>query len=211
MKSEGNPRAVLKVECTWLHCIFVEPYKCRAMLKKIGLLIFGLIILLIIAVIGIPTDLISDEISPADVAKCEEFANIIVKNQTQINKDVLAHADTGDCLRYIIANEGDLNKLFGNIPKSENKKLADLVRSKFCEQIEVSEAKDCIKFQVKTSFHGLFFIGAYRQLYLIYENKPKCNCKDNPAGFPNSAEYVKLIKGHMYKVKVKFPNRYFGC
>jgi hypothetical protein len=181
------------------------------MLKKIALVITSLFILLIVAIVGIPTDFISDEISPADVAKCEEFANIIVKNQGQISKNVLAHADTGNCLRYSIANEDDLNKLFSNIPKSENNKLTDLVHSKFCEQIEISEAKDCIKFQVKTSFHGLFFIGAYRQLYLIYENKPGCNCKDNPVGYPNSAEYVKPIKGHMYKVKVKFPNRYFGC
>lgn len=168
--------------------------------------------LLFLLIIGIPTDFISDEISAEYSYKCEKIAELVTKNSKNINPALSVNAPAnGKCIRYNIRTTKDIDKLFTQIDEQDKNELLALVGSSFFERIEISEATDCIMFQLKSSFHGLFLVGSYKTLFLIYEQNPECNCSSNPIGYPNYPDYVKKIKDHWFKVKVKTSQRYFGC
>jgi hypothetical protein len=181
-------------------------------LKKI-IIFFGIIIaLLFLFLVGITTDFFTDKIDEANIAKCKEVVSIIERNKDFIKDSISKDAvGNGDCIRYFIKNSSDVNKLFSKISDEDKNKLTELVDSNFCEYIEIGEPKNCIMFRMKTSTHNLPIIGKYKAIFIIYEDMPTCNCKDNPIGDPNYAEYVKKLSENWYQTKVGISKRYFGC
>jgi hypothetical protein len=175
-----------------------------------------LVILFFLFIVGITTDVSSDNIDDSDLLKCKEIVGIVDRNKEFINDSIIKEATRGGfgnsaCIRYGVVNKNDIDKLFSKINMTDKKRFEELVESKFCEYIEISEAKDCIMFQMRTSRHNWAIIGKYKQLFVIYEDKPICNCKDNPIGDPNYAEFVKKISDKWYITKVGISKRYFGC
>ena len=189
----------------------------RFLLLSIGTTSAILGTLYFLFIIGITTDFSSDKIEDNELAKCKEIVSIIDRNKEFINKRLVDEAIKGfkdsSCIGYLIENKTDIIKLFSKINSVDSTKLVDLVGSKFCEYIEISEPKDCIMFQMRRSRHNWAIIGEYKILYVIYENKPNCNCKDNPIGNQNFVEYVKKISDNYYLTKVRQSSNkwYFGC
>ncbi|MEG1238179.1 hypothetical protein NLG42_15550 [Flavobacterium plurextorum] len=185
------------------------------MKKKLIILlgsIFILIGLFFLFVVGITTDFISDEIEASEIAKCKEIVSIIDRNSNFIKDSISLNADgDGKCIRYYIENNEDISKLFSKINIQDKQKFQQLLNTKFCQYIEISEAKNCIMFCIKTSEHDYSIVGAYKKMFIIYEKDPICNCKDNPIGYPNYPEYVKVLSKNWYQTKVNVSKRHFGC
>ena len=188
----------------------------KILLISIGSILGLFVALFFLFLVGITTDVSSDNIDDSDLLKCKEIVGIIDRNKEFINESIVKEATSGGfgnsaCIRYGVDNKSDIDKLFSKINSTDKKRFEELVESKFCEYIEISEPKDCIMFQMRTSRHNWAIIGKYKQLFVIYENKPNCNCKDNPIGDPNYAEFVKKISNNWYITKVGISKRYFGC
>ncbi|MNK79330.1 hypothetical protein D3C87_989950 [compost metagenome] len=185
------------------------------MKKKLLILfatIFSLIGLFFLFLLGITTDFLSDEVETSKIEKCKEIVSIINRNSKFINDSLSIDAPAdGKCIRYYIKNSNDINNLFSKIKTSDKQKLKQLIDSKFCEYIEIGEAENCIMFCIKTSIHNYKIVGAYKKMFIIYEKKPECNCKDNPIGDPIYPDYVKTLSKNWYQTKVNVPKRYFGC
>jgi len=188
---------------------------------KIALILLGSVLTIFIAlfflfVVGITTDVSSDKIDDSDLLKCKEIVGIIDRNKEFINESIVKEATSDGfgnsaCIRYGVNNKSDIGNLFSKINSADKKRFEELIESKFCEYIQISEPKDCIMFQMRTSRHNWAIIGRYKKLFVIYENKPICNCKDNPIGDPNYAEFVKIISDNWYITKVGISKRHFGC
>ena len=177
-----------------------------------GLTIAILIVVFFLSVIGITTDFSSDKIENSEIVKCKENVDINERNKEFINDSITKDAvGDGACIRYRIENAKDINKLFSKISIADKLRLTELIDSKFCESVEIGEPKNCIMFRMKTSRRDWSIIGKYKELFIIYEKTPTCNCKDNPIGYPNYPEYVKKLSENWYQTKVEISNRYFGC
>lgn len=184
----------------------------KKILISLGATITALIMFFFLFVIGITTDFSSDKIDDTDIAKCKEVVDIINRNKEFINESISKDAaGDGECIRYVIENRKDINRLFSKISDKDKNRFIELVDSKFFEYIEIGEPKNCVMFCMKTSSHDWSIIGKYKSLFIIYEKTPTCNCKDNPIGYPNYPKYVKKLSENWYQTKVKISNRYFGC
>lgn len=177
-----------------------------------GLTTVTLITLFFLFVVGITTDFSTDKIDNRELAKCKEIVGIIDRNKDFINDSITKDAvGDGACIRYLIQNSKDVNNLFLKISIADKNRFTELVDSRFCESIEIGEAKNCIMFCMKTTRHNWSIIGKYKEIFIIYEKTPACNCKDNPIGAPNYLEYVKKLSENWYQTKVGISKRYFGC
>ncbi|CAM4003334.1 Lipoprotein [Flavobacterium branchiophilum] len=180
--------------------------------KKI-LIFSGLIIsLFFLFIFGITTDFLTDKIDVDKITKCKEIVSIVERNKEFIKDSISKDAaGNGECIRYYIKKSSDIDKLFSKINNEDKNKFSELFDSNFCEYIEISEPKNCIMFCMKTSLNNLPIIGKYKAIFIIYEDKPTCNCKDNPIGDPNYAEYVRKLSENWYQTKVGISKRHFGC
>ncbi|KFF04538.1 hypothetical protein [Flavobacterium reichenbachii] len=184
----------------------------KKILISFGLITISLIVLFFVFLIGITTDFLSDKIEDADIVKCKEIVTIIERNKAFIKDSISKDADgDGECIRYFIENEKDIDKLFSKISQTDKQRFNELIKSKFCEYVEIGEPKNCIMFCMKTSNHNWSIIGKYKKMFIIYEKTPRCNCKDSPIGDPNYAEYVKKLSDNWYQTKVRISRRHFGC
>ena len=181
--------------------------------KTIIISIVSIISILIFSVFvfGITTELSSEKIENNDLSKCKEIVSIINRNKEFIKDSISKEAVGGTCIRYSIYNRNDVVNLFSKINNQDRKRFIELIDSKFCKSIEISEPKDCVMFLMKTSRKDWKIIGKYKKLFIIYENKPNCNCKDNPIGYPNFPDYVKKIDTNWYLTRVEISKRHFGC
>jgi hypothetical protein len=184
----------------------------KKILISLGLTITISICLFFLFVVGITTDFSSDKIEDTEIAKCKEIVSIIDRNKEFIKDSISEDAvGNGDCIRYLVENGNDVNKLFSKISIADKQRFIELVDSRFCEYIEIGEPKNCIMFCMKASRKDWAIIGKYKEMFIIYEKTPTCNCKDNPIGAPNYAEYVKKLSENWYQTKVGISKRYFGC
>jgi hypothetical protein len=180
------------------------------MLKKIIKWTLGILISFIVILIGIPSLIFNDALPFDQIEKSEQVVEIIKRNQSCISPSVREDAvGDGKCIRQSIKTNEDWTNLFAEISISDKNILQQYINSNICEMIEVSESNDCIMFLFKTSFHDSFIIGSYQQLYLIFEDSPACNCKNNPIGAPYYPIKSEKIKDNWYKVTVRISRRYF--
>ena len=163
-------------------------------------------------IVGVTTDFSTDKIEDSEIERCKEIVDIVDRNKEFISDSVTKDAvGDGVCIRYFIKNAKDINKLFSKINTVDKQRFIELINSSVSESVEISEAKNCIMFRMKTSKRDWSIIGKYKVIFIIYEKTPKCNCKDNPIGYPNFPEYVKKLSENWYQTKIEVSKRYFGC
>ena len=174
-------------------------------MKKIkkGIIFFGILIAILFTfLIGITTDFLTDKIEDSKITKCKEFVGIIEKNREFILNPTEEN---------FISNSTDIDKVIPTIGTSDKDRLIKLIESKFCEYVEINGRNDCVIFRMKTSINDWSIVGRYKILFIIYEKRPNCNCKDNPEMAPRTIEYVKKLSKNWYETKVEKSLRYFGC
>jgi len=171
------------------------------LIKRIGLgIIAAIAVTVLTLIIGVPTFITDKSIPAENISKIKEIQRAVVANSDRFHRT--SSGSLLDSYRFIYKNSIDRN--FDFLSQADKERLLNLFQDNQIKNIQISE--DCHRYLIKYSPSNMF-VSRHENLYLVWDNNCKCNCKDDTQD--EKVESIEAIGENWYKL-VTSRKRYIG-